>query len=115
MKIVISESQYKRLNEAEEEQKVLREVLKKSIETLLGKLVSPKYNLDIRYDISFEKHDDTGEEYAMVDAYIDREDYIREVKKGNFHSEVLEYEIRDALKYLGITKSYSEVLAYVKR
>ena len=91
------------------------EVLKKSIETLLGKLVSPKYNLDIRYDINFEKHDDTGEEYVMVDAYIEREDYLREVKKGNFHSEVLEYEIRDALKYLGVTKSYTEVLAYVKR
>ena len=108
MKIVISESQYKRLIEVEEEQKALE----KTIQTVLGKLVSPKYNLDIRYDINFEKHDDTGEEYVMVDAYIDREDYIREVKKGNFHSEVLEYEIRDALKYLGVTKSYVEVLAY---
>ena len=51
----------------------------------------------------------------MVDAYIDREDYVREVKKGNLSSEVLEYEIRDALKYLGVTKAYTEVLAYVKR
>ena len=77
MKIVISESQYKRLIEAKEEQKVLE----KTIQTVLGKLVSPKYNIDIRYDINFEKHDDTGEEYVMVDAYIDREDYIREIKK----------------------------------
>ena len=77
MKIVISESQYKRLIEVEEEQKILE----KTIQTVLGKLVSPKYNIDIRYDINFEKHDDTGEEYVMVDAYIDREDYIREIKK----------------------------------
>lgn len=86
------------------------ELLKKSIETLLGKLVSPKYNLKIRYEINFEKHDDTDVEFVMVDAYIDREDYVREVKKGALSSRVLEYEIRDALKYLGVTKSYVEVL-----
>jgi uncharacterized membrane protein YheB (UPF0754 family) len=107
MKIIITESQYNRILKEEEEQKVLE----KTIQNLLGKLVSPKYNAKITYEISFEKHNDTNVEYVMVDVYIDRDDYLRDVKT-RYTSDEIQYEIKEALKYLGITKSHVEVWAF---
>jgi len=93
------------------------------IEKLLNKLVSPKWDGIVDYDIKIETHDDTGEEYVMVDIIFNIEKYYNHFSlksiNNNFNdprmynTSDMDYEItkdvQSALKYLGVKKSYVEV------
>lgn len=78
--------------------------------SVLDRLVSPKYEFAVDYDVSFEKHDDTGEVYCMVDVTLDYNTYLRMFDERGYDSvSMFEYDldtdIKNALKYLGIYKS----------
>lgn len=92
-------------------------VLEKTIRTLLSKLVSPKYGSDVEYDIIFEKHDDTGQEYVVIDVTLDAGEYWKLLQSAGYVSpsdfdETIMEDVKNALKYLNITRSFVEI--YVK-
>lgn len=84
------------------------------IKTLLNKLVSPKWNGILDYDVSFETHDDTRKSYAMVDITFDLEKYWENYDKGNYDynmemNDEIRQDVINALKYLGIYNSITEI------
>lgn len=81
-----------------------------AVKSVLDRLVSPKYEFGPEYDISFEKHDDTGEVWCIVDVTFDHNLFIRMYEERGYDSvSMFEYDlhtdIQNALKYLGIYKS----------
>lgn len=81
-----------------------------AVVSVLERLVSPKYEFAVDYDVSFEEHDDTGEVYCMVDVTLDYNTYLRMFDERGYDSvSMFEYDldtdIQNALKYLGIYKS----------
>lgn len=92
-----------------------RKELSTAAELILRNLVSGMYANDIDYVVSFEKHDDTQEEYCVVDVIIDSETYWKIMDEHNyldnyqFEFEISE-DIKNSLKYLGITRCIVELL-----
>jgi hypothetical protein len=81
-----------------------------AVKSVLERLVSPKYEFADEYDISFEKHDDTGEVWCIVDVTLDHNIFVRMYEERGYDSvSMFEYDlqtdIQNALKYLGIYKS----------
>jgi hypothetical protein len=77
-------------------------------------LVFTKWDGIVDYDIKIETHDDTGKEYVMVDITFDIEQYWKNYDKGeyDYHTEMdddISQDVTDALKYLGIYKSITEI------
>ena len=78
--------------------------------SVLDRLVSPKYEFAVDYDVSFEEHDDTGEVWCVIDVTLDHNIFLRMFDEGGYDSvPMFEYDldtdIKNALKYLGIYKS----------
>lgn len=92
-----------------------RKDLAASAKLILRNLVSGMYADDIDYVVSFEKHDDTQEEYCVVDVIIEPETYWKIMDEHNyidnyqFKIEISE-DIKNSLKYLGITRCIVEIL-----
>lgn len=79
------------------------------IKDLLKTLVSPQFDGIEDYIISYDKHDDTGETWVMVDVIFNKEDYNRQnIEKRYFSFFDFDYEVIDAVKkclrYLNLNK-----------
>ncbi len=91
------------------------------VKNLLETLVSPSWDGIVDYGLKYEKHDDTGQTFLMVDVIFDIDDYwnknfsIRKIKSSmeGYDTSDMDYEIsrdvKSALKYLGINHSIVEV------
>ena len=91
------------------------------IKNLLETLVSPSWDGIVDYGLEYEKHDDTGQTFLMVDVIFDINDYwtknfsIRKTKSSmeGYNTSDMDYEIsrdvKSALKYLGINHSIVDV------
>ena len=80
-----------------------------AVKSVLDRLVSPKYEFGPEYDVSFERHDDTGEMFGIVDVIFDHDFFLRIYQERGYDSiSMFEYDlntdIQNALKYLGIYK-----------
>lgn len=93
-------------------------VSKDVIQKVLKKLVSPKWNGILKYDIDFSTHDDTGVTYIMIDVIFDTAVFwkiLRNSNKYNYASEIdndISFDIKNAMKYLGIDKVIVEVYTF---
>jgi len=81
---------------------------------VLKKLISPKFDGKVLYDISIETNDDTGTEYFMVDVIIDDQEYWKYYDNGPYDSpsdldDELGGEIKKSLKYAGVNKAFIDV------
>jgi hypothetical protein len=79
------------------------------IKDLLETLVSPQFDGIEDYIISYDKHDDTGETWVMVDVIFNKEDYNRQsIEKRYFSFFDFDYDVIDAVKkclrYLNLNK-----------
>jgi hypothetical protein len=94
------------------------------IKNLLETLVSPSWDGIVDYGLEYEKHDDTGQTFLIVDVIFNIDDYwnknfsIRKTKAGMEGREIydtsdMDYEVsrdvKSALKYLGINNSIVEI------
>ena len=87
-----------------------------TIVELLNTLVVPQFEgTDMRFDISFEKHDDTDEIWTFVDVIFDIDKYYQkfgnsDFNLGTFDSAIIR-QVKSCLKYFNIHKSVVETYA----
>jgi len=90
------------------------EVSTEMIKRVLEHLVSPKWNGIVEYDISVDKHDDTGVVYSMIDVVFDIVEYWAPIYSGVYKNssdmdEDISADVRKSLKYLGINTVIVEI------
>ena len=84
-----------------------------TIVELLNTLVVPQFEgTDMRFDISFVKHDDTDEIWTFVDVIFDIDKYYQQFGNSDYNLDTFESEIirqvKSCLKYFNIHKSVVE-------
>jgi hypothetical protein len=89
------------------------------IRKVLKHLVSPKWSGIVEYDISVDKHDDTGVVYSMIDVVFDIVEYWLPIYSGVYKNssdmdEDISADVRKSLKYLGISINNVIVEIYVR-
>ncbi len=90
------------------------EVSTEMIKRVLEHLVSPKWNGIVEYDISVDKHDDTGVVYSMIDVVFDIVEYWAPIYSGVYKNssdmdEDISADVKKSLKYLGINTVIVEI------
>ena len=95
------------------------EVSTEMIKRVLEHLVSPRWNGIVEYDISVDKHDDTGVIYSMIDVVFDIVEYWTPIYSGVYKNssdmdEDISADVRKSLKYLGISINNVIVEIYVR-
>ena len=90
------------------------EVSTEMIKRVLEHLVSPKWSGIVEYDISVDKHDDTGVVYSMIDVVFDIVEYWAPIYSGVYKNssdmdEDISADVRKSLKYLGINTVIVEI------
>ena len=93
----------------------------KAVNVVLTRLISPKLNGLVDYEVTTETHDDTGELWVMVDVYVDYHNYWNIYDMGHYNDgegygspsdfdDDIVLDVKRALKkYLGIQRSIVEV------
>lgn len=93
----------------------------KAVNAVLTRLVSPKLNNMVSYQVTTDTHYDTGKLYVIVDVIVDSKNYW-ELYDGGYYNNGEGYDspsdfdddiardVKQALKYLGIQKSVVDVL-----
>jgi hypothetical protein len=89
------------------------------IRKVLKHLVSPKWSGIVEYDVSVDKHDDTGVVYSMIDVVFDIVEYWLPIYSGVYKNssdmdEDISADVRKSLKYLGISINNVIVEIYVR-
>jgi hypothetical protein len=92
----------------------------KAVNAVLTRLISPKLNGMVNYEVTTETHDDTGELYVIVDVIVDIVNYWKIYHNGDYNNgegynspsdfdDDIVRDVKQALKYLGIQKSIVEI------
>ncbi len=119
MKIVISESQYQRLMEAEEgdtvEIKENDENLTRAIVAVLSRLITPKLGGDVDYQVEIGDHFVPNNKHVFIYVFINENNYWEIYNSGEGYDSQsdfdkdIENDIRKTLRYLGVNK----VITYI--
>lgn len=85
-----------------------------AITKVLEKLVTPKYPLIKYYHVEIEEEFEGHRVLVSVDVYFDVDDYWKTYHSGDYDfpnslGDSIEYDVVNALKYLGLNYVYSHV------